>query len=182
MNHLFKSILKAMLVVTGLAFLGCATTAAYFHTSTPASKTIETQVFSASFEPLKNNSNFFSVFNLKITNKTDHILEIDWNKTIYFHNKKNLGNFVFKGITPSDVKARSVPNETIQATASFSKKISPLSKVALAQRKDFTAINKESGLYAGLLPEGLNSILIAINNNGEIIKKTISVVIKEEEK
>jgi len=180
MNHLFKTILKTVLVFASLAFLGCATTTTYFHTSTPASKTIETQVLSASFEPLKNDSNFFSMFMLNITNKTDHILEIDWNKTIYFHNKKNLGNFVFEGITPSDVKARSVPSESIQANASFSKKISPLSKIALAGRKDLTAINKESGLYAGLLPEGLNSILIAINNNGEIIKKTISVVIKEE--
>lgn len=177
----FNTVLKIILICIISTSFGCVK-AVYFHTSTPVSKTIETQAFDASFEPVKEEGNFFSGFMLTLTNKTGHPLEIDWNKTLYFHNKNNLGNFVFKGITPSDIKSGTVPNDIVPQGSRFSIRISPLSMIALAKTKDFDAANKGSGLSAGILPEGMNTIVLVVNNNGEMIKKTISVVIKEEEK
>jgi len=58
---------------------------------------------------------------LTINNKTDDI-EIDWNKTYYYNYKNNLGDFVFKDITPSDIKEGIVPNDIIQPDIQFSKR------------------------------------------------------------
>ncbi len=179
MKNIFRIVRTLILFFIVFIGVGC-TSVKYFHTSTPVLKTIEDPFFTASIELIKNDSNFFSLFKLTIDNKTDSDLEIDWNKTRYYHNKKNLGGFVFEGIEPSSVKNGTIPNEIIAPKTQFSRQIAPFAKIAMAQRKDFSAIDGKSGLYAGLLPEGQNSIYLVMNHKGKTIKKVISVVVKEE--
>jgi hypothetical protein len=160
---------------------GCSTVV-YEYASNPLSKTIETQTFTAAFTPAKEDAVYFSSFMLDIENTSGAAIEIDWNKTRYLHDGKNRGGFVFKGIEPTRVKEKSVPNDVIPPKSRFSKQIFPLSKIAMAERKDYSAGKDKPGLYGGKLPVGENSILLAIQNDGQLIRKKISIVITEQVK
>ncbi len=161
-----------------LAGFGCSAVV-YEYVSNPLIKRIETQIFSASFTPAKDDASYFSSFMLEVENKSDASIEIDWNKTLYLHDEKNRGGFVFEGIEPTQVREKSIPNDVIPPKTRFSKQIFPLAKIALAEKKDHTAGKDKPGLYGGKLPPGENSILLAIQGPGQLIRKKISIVITE---
>lgn len=180
MAYSVRLLLRAFLICVVLNSFGCTATKS-IHISTPKNKMVETDVFTANIEPLKNDIDYFSTFMLTIVNKTDHNIELNWNESYYLHNKKSKSSFVFRSIEPSMVKEKTVPNDIIPANSRFSKKISPLSKIAYAKLASKAAID-DKGLYAGILPEGLNTIVLVVNNNGQNIKKALSVIIKEDVK
>ncbi len=60
-------------------------------------------------------------------------------QTAYFLDGKNLGRFVWAGIEPATVKDGTITNDIIEPGKSFSKEISPLAKVTMAQRSDYGA-------------------------------------------
>lgn len=175
-----RLLLRVLLIFVILISFGCTTTKS-IHISTPKKKMVETDVFTANIEPQKNDIEYFSTFMLTIVNKSDHKIELNWNESYYLHNKKNKSALVFRGIEPSMVKEKTVPNETIDANSRFTKKISPLSKIAYEKIRDNVTVDGK-GLYAGILPEGLNTIVLVINDNGKDTKKALSVIIKEEKK
>ncbi len=176
----YKKSLAVGFILMLLVSVGCAPT--YTYKSIPVSQKLDTEVFSANFEPVKRNGEkFYSLFKLTVINKSKMPLEIDWNKTLYLHGKTKQGGFVFKGIEPENVKNKAVPSDLIDPEQTFVKEISPLSKVALAQRKDKTAGNSEPGLYAGILPPGKNGIYLVLRQGSNAIKKIISVEIKKEQ-
>jgi hypothetical protein len=160
---------------------GCSV-AVYEYTSSPESKKIETPNAIVSFTPSREDTGYFSSFLLEIENRTDGSMEIDWNKTLYLHEQKNRGGFVFEGIEPAQVREKSLPNGVIPPQTLFSIKIFPLAKIAMAERKDYSAGKDKPGLYGGKLPPGENSILLVIQENGQWIRKKISVVISEQAK
>jgi hypothetical protein len=162
-----------------LIVFGCSSVV-YEYASSPASKKVETQVFNASFTPVKGDASYFSSFMLEIENTSDGRIEIDWNKTLYIHNEKNRGGFVFQGIEPIQVREKRIPNEVILPGARFSRQLFPLAKIALAERKDYSAGKDKPGIYGGLLPPGENSILLSIQDGGQLIREKISVVITEQ--
>lgn len=164
-----------------LAGFGCSATV-YEYASNPVSKTIETQVFTASFSPAKEDASYFSSFMLVIENTSDESIEIDWNKTLYIHDEKNRGGFAFKGIEPTQVREKSIPNEVILPHTRFSRQLFPMAKIAMAERKDYSAGKDKPGLYGGKLPPGENSILLSVQGHGKLIRKKISVVIMEQVK
>jgi len=178
MTNIIRTLSRIVLICVIFISFGCTATRS-FHTSTPNNKIVETDVFTANIEPQKNDSAFFSTFMLTIVNKSNHDIQINWNESYYLHNKKNESAFVFRGIEPAQVKKKTVPNEIIAANSRFSKKISPLSKIARASIRDASAID-DKGLYAGMLPEGLNSVVMVLEDNGEKIKKIMSLTIKNE--
>ena len=161
-----------------LAGFGCSAVV-YEYVSNPLIKRVETQIFSASFTPAKDDAGYFSSFILEVENKLDTNIEIDWNKTRYIHDEKNRGGFVFEGIEPTQVREKSIPNDVILPKTRFSKQIFPLAKIALAQKKDHTAGKDKPGLYGGKLPTGENSILLSIQGPGQSTRKKISIVITE---
>lgn len=175
-------LIKWTLVILMLASFGCSTAVSEYE-SRPESKAIETLVFIASFMPKKPENEgvrYFSSFILEIENKSDAPIEIDWNKTRYIHDGKNRGGFVFEGIEPTQIKAKSIPNGVIFPNARFYKQIFPQVTIAMSERKDYSAGKDKLGLYGGKLPPGENSILLAILSHGELIGKKISVVITEQ--
>lgn len=178
MKYIRTRLITGGIVILMLASLGCSAVV-YEYASSPVSKRIETQVFIASVTPGKEDTHYFSFFTLDIENKSDTDIEIDWNKTRYLHDGKNRGGFVFAGIEPARVREQSIPNEVIRPKTQFSKQIFPLAKIALAERKDYSAGKDKPGLYGGKLPNGENSILLAIQSNGQLIRKKISIVILE---
>lgn len=170
-----------IIVTMMLAGFGCSA-AVYEYASRPVSKKIETKVFTASFAPAREDASYFSSFMLEIENISDENIEIDWNKTLYIHDEKNRGGFVFEGIEPTQVREKRIPNEVILPHTRFSKQLFPIAKIAMAERKDYSAGKDKPGLYGGKLPPGENSILLSVQGQGKLIRKKISVLITEQVK
>jgi len=63
MKNIFKIARTITIFFVVFMGVGC-TSATYFHTSTPVSKILEDPLFTASVEPVKKDSNFFSLFRL----------------------------------------------------------------------------------------------------------------------
>jgi hypothetical protein len=179
MRYGIGKFVKGGMILLMLAGFGCSA-AVYEYSSSPVSKTIETQRFTVRFTPEGKADKYFSSFMLEIENTSDETIEIDWNKTLYLHEEINLGGFVFKGIEPSLVREKRIPNLVIPPGNRFSRQLFPLSKIALAERKNYSAGKDKPGLYGGKLPAGENSILLSILDQGKLIRKKISVVIIEQ--
>ncbi len=175
MRNYFSIILT---VVCMMFIFGCAASKTYYHTSAPGLKKIETPGFNLSVEPLKKDGHFFSVFRVAIDNRSPSGIEINWNKSRYFHNKQNQGKFVYKGIKPSSVKDGTIPNSIIPPESNFSIDIAPFSRISYAKLRD--QVLEEPGLRAGMLPEGENLVRLALVMDGQIMQKEISVIIKKE--
>ncbi|MEJ2656643.1 MAG: hypothetical protein P8012_05535 [Desulfobacterales bacterium] len=156
---------------------GCAPTLVSF--SAPKIQTAGNSYYSAQFEPISEGKNFFDTFRLRITNKTSNDLQIDWNKTRYLHNGRDLGIFVFRGVQPKDIRNLTIPPEIIPAGHSFSKEISPLKLLA---REPITGKGADAGkITSGSIPNGENGILLFIRQNDTPIKEKMTVKITEKE-
>ena len=154
---------------------GCAPTLVSI--STPEIQTVENSYYSAQFQPLSEGKNFFDSFRLSITNKTSNDLQIDWTKTRYLYNGRDLGIFVFKGIQPKDIKNLTIPPDIIPSGQSFSKEISPLKLIA---REPLTGRGRNAGkITPGLIPSGESGILLFIKQNDTPIKEKMAVKITE---
>ncbi|HCY83926.1 MAG TPA: hypothetical protein DHV36_02195 [Desulfobacteraceae bacterium] len=171
-----------MLVMVPVLFLAGCTAATYEYTSTPVAGTIATQAFEATFTPKKNGTQYFNQFQVDITNLSKFPLEIDWNNTAYLLNGKKNGRVVWAGIAPATVREGKIPYDVVAPGTSLTRKISPLTKVAISQRKDRSAGKDKTGLYAGILPAGENGILLTLKNQGQTVLKKMTVVIAEEKK
>ena len=156
---------------------GCAPT--LVSVSTPEIQSVENVYFSAQFEPSSEGKNFFDRFRLKVVNKTQKDLEIDWNKTRYLYNGSDLGVFVFKGIKPENIKSLTIPPDIIPAGQSFTKDITPLKLLA---REPITGKGAKAGkITSGPIPTGESGIFLFIRQNGNTIKEKMTVKITEKE-
>jgi hypothetical protein len=173
----FRNGLTAALIL--LVSAGCAPSKVW--TSQPAVQTRENPFYRASLTPLNEGGSAFVAFALKIENKTDNGLEIDWNKTRYLRNGRVSGGFVFEGINPEDVKNSTVPSEFVGPGKTFSKEIAPYRLVALAPIRDKTIAADQHGFSGGVLPEGENGILLVMRQNGNRIREKITVRIEVRE-
>ncbi len=156
---------------------GCAPT--LISISTPEIQTVENSYYTTQFEPLAEGKNYFDGFRLKVVNKTRKDLEIDWNKTRYLYNGRDIGVFVFKGIKPENIKNSTIPPDTIPSGQSLTKDISPLKLVA---REPLTGKGAKAGkITSGPIPNGENGIFLFIRQNGNTIKEKMAVKITEKE-
>ncbi|MGA9178164.1 MAG: hypothetical protein WBZ05_13065 [Desulfobacterales bacterium] len=176
MNGFAKIVLILICIVTLTIAAGCAPTLVSI--STPQIRTVENSYYTAQFEPLAEGKNYFDRFRLQVTNKTGKDLEIDWNKTRYIYNGRDIGVFVFKGIQPENIKNSTIPPDTISAGQSFSKDISPLKLLA---REPLTGKGARAGeITFGPIPVGESGIFLFIRQNGNTIKEKIAVKITEQ--
>ncbi len=67
------------------------------YSTSPAIRTVSNEFFDASIEPVKN-YRAIEAFLLKLTNKTDKTLEIDWNRTLFLEGGQTSGGFMFEGV------------------------------------------------------------------------------------
>jgi len=175
MRALIKIVFIIMFGFTLAMTTGCAPTLVSI--STPEIQAVENSYYSARFEPLSDGNNFFEGFRLSISNKTSKDLQIDWNKTRYLYNGRDLGPFVFKGIEPKDIKNLTIPPDTIPAEHSFSKEITPLKLLA---REPLTGRGRLAGkITSGPIPNGKSGILLFIRQNDNQIKENLTVNITE---
>ena len=158
---------------------GCVTTKKIW-TSRPVVQKATNPAYEARLEPITRGHNFFVMFKLEITNKTDKNLEIDWNQTRYLYNGRSHGVFVFKGIDPKTVKT-AIPPDIIPPGVTFSKEIAPLKLVAWAPIKDKTVKAGQMGISPGVIPTGQNGVLLVLIQDGKKIVAKLTIEITEKE-
>ncbi|MCP4694487.1 MAG: hypothetical protein GY859_41040 [Desulfobacterales bacterium] len=176
--------------VTGYIFIflliivaGCAPSSISVnevHTSSPAIQTVSNAQYEARLEPLKRDKNFFVAFRLSVSNKTGGDLEIDWNKTRWLHDGRNLGGLVFKGIDPGAFKDSTVPSDFIPAGETFSKEIMPYKLVTWAPIRDQNLSPGQRGISPGMIPPGENGIILVVRQDGKPVLEEITLEIKAE--
>lgn len=144
-------------------------------TSTPMVQNVSNPNFEASFEPIKLGNNYFAAFQLTITNKTDKDLHINWNRTLYLYKNKTYGVFVFGGITPSDVKNATIPDDIVPPGGRLLKEVMPYKLVA------WMPIEKgapgDQSIKPGILPAGENGILLRVEKSKKPVTEKLSVKI-----
>ena len=180
MNNAMRIALKVVMIGFALTTgTGCVQSEVWV--SSPVVQATGNQYYEAQLEPLTNGHKFFVSFRLTVTNKTGKNLEIDWNKTVYIHNGRTRGGFVFKGIKPEDIRDSTIPADTILGEHTSSKVISPYKLLAHAPLRDPSVGATESSIYPGILPTGENGILLVIRQNGkEVVQKiTLTIVAQE---
>jgi hypothetical protein len=176
MKAFAKIVFILIFIVTLTIAAGCAPTLVSI--STPQIQTVDNSHYTAQFEPLAEGKNYFDSFRLKLVNKTGKNLEIDWNKTRYIYNGRDIGVFVFKGIQPENIKNSTIPPDTIPAGQTFTKDISPLKLLA---REPVTGRGLNAGkITSGPIPTGESSIFLFIKQNGNTIKEKMTVKITEQ--
>ena len=160
-------------------FTGCVPSTVW--RSTPTVQNAENEYYEAQLEPLTMGHKFFVSFRLSVTNRTGKDFEIDWNKTLYIHNGRTRGGFVFKGIKPEDIRDSTIPPDAILAGVTFSKVISPFKMLARPPLRDPGVEATESTIYPGILPTGQNGILVVVRQNGkEVVQKiTLTIVAQQ---
>jgi hypothetical protein len=179
MNNVMRNALVVMICFAFTTGIGCVQSEVWV--SSPVVQATGNQYYEAQLEPLTNGHKFFVSFRLTVTNKTDQNLELDWNKTVYIHNGRTRGGFVFKGIKPEDIKESTIPADTILGGHTFSKVISPYKLLARAPLRDPRIEATESSIYPGILPAGENGMVLVIRLNGkELVEKiTLTIVAQE---
>ncbi len=170
---------KAVLLFVGIVFVlsGCAKDIKYI--SQPSVLVKEQACFQAKLSLLKNGV-FFETFRLEITNRTDTALEIDWNKTRYLLNGKDMGTFIFKGIDPEDIKNRTVPPSIIPAKETFFRDVAPGSLVARASISAYGDNVREPGLSPGPVPVGKNTMRLSVECKGRFVVEDLDLVVRAE--
>ena len=161
-----------------LMLTGCAQKKIW--TSRPGVQTADSQYCKIQFKPLKENNTFFVWFRLTVTNETGRGIEIDWNKTRYIYNGRNMGVFVFEGINPEDVKNLTIPPEIVPGGQTFSRDIAPFKLVAWAPIRDRSVAIGKSRITPGLIPAGENGIYLVIRQDGQEVREKIEVNIENE--
>ena len=161
---------KILIFISFMTILtSCAPTRIW--TSQPEYQTIENDYYTATFEPLQHDKNFFDTFRLVVTNKTDKKLEIDWNKTQYMLHGGFHERFVFEGVTTENV--HNLPSDTVPAGSTLTKEISPLNLVGW---KPLSARDMGGPSFtSGPLPEGINGIYLIVRQNGKEVGQKITL-------
>ncbi len=167
-----KNTKKLIVIPLVLFFTCCAPTKIW--TSYPVSQAIENDYYTAKFEPMKHDKNFFDSFRLEVTNKTNKKMEIDWNKTRYIFNNQPYERFVFQGVTTENIN--DLPPDIIPAGGILTKDISPLKMVGW---KPLKARHVDGPSFTrGPLPEGNNGIYLIIRQNGKEVRQKITLNIE----
>lgn len=179
MNPRTKSLL---IMIVGFALMMGATCApTMVSISDPKIQTAANPYYQAQFEPLTRDHNFFAVFHLTVSNKSNKDLQIDWSKTRYLYNGKPYGVFVFKGIEPKDIKNWTIPPDVIRPEATFSKEIAPYKLLARSPIRERKVGTDEPAIHPGPIPAGESGILLVVRQAGKEIVEKMTVNIREKE-
>lgn len=110
----------AFLFPCGLLFSGCET---YMWQSVPAQAQVSNDYFDADITPVCN-SEGCQAFRLRLLNKTDRNIEVNWNKTLYIAASQTSGGFMFEGLMYMDRNNPKLP-DIVFAHSLLSKTIWP---------------------------------------------------------
>lgn len=144
-------------LIAGFAFAtGCATPPEW--KSDPDIATVDNEFISASIHPICRGWAGCEAFLLRIVNKTDKDIEVNWNKTLYIRNGQTSGGFMFEGVTYAD-RNNNKPPDVVFKKSSFTKTISPSNLIrfdpgARGGWRHIAMSNGSHGLYLTVLVDG----------------------------
>lgn len=161
--------LLVLFALTGF-LIGCATVKTW--SSDPSVQTISNDTFEASFKPLlKEGERFYDRFQLRLKNKTDGPLVVDWQKSRYIQDGRENGRFVFEGVTPENVD--SLPPDTVAPGAELTKTIAPERLLGIDRLRSRALQPGESIFSAGIIPAGEHGILLTVKQGQKTISEKI---------
>jgi hypothetical protein len=174
MEQIMRKFYTLSLLLTVLILSGCAgTSPKKEYTSQPEVQKVSNGAFDAVIHPLKLGNPYYAAFQLEVKNKTRQSLSIDWNRTRYLNNHKDQGRFAFKGIDPESVKS-GIPNELIPGGQTLKKNIFPLKTLGFMRGGDVPK-SGESNFFPGILPDGINSVLLVVVQENREWKEILSI-------
>jgi hypothetical protein len=168
--RLLHSTLVALVTVTVLA---CGTTR-HIWKSEPELQRLSNDYVDIELSPVCDQEGC-QAFRLSVSNKTDHVIEIDWNKTTYITNGVHAGGFMVPGTQPKASK-KSKPSkkpkspELIQPHFSRSGTIWP-SALAYATHESIEYWKH------GIMSQGENGINLWLKVNGKEMTERLTVVL-----
>jgi len=158
--------------------LGCSTVKIW--SSHPAARTVGNDTWEASFSPLlKEGQKFYDRFRLRLKNKTDRPLVIDWQKSRYLQDGRENGRFVFEGVTPETID--NLPPDTVAPGTEYTKTIAPLNLIGFERIKSRASKPGESPFSAGAIPAGQHGILLVVEQDQKVLseKLLVKITVKE---
>jgi len=158
-----------------LVLMSTQGTARQLWLSDPEIQVIETSIYDAQFQPLKNENNIFVAFNITVINKTEQDLVIDWNRSRYIHDGRGRGPFVFEGIEPETIRNETVPPDIIPPKGRMSKRIAPFRLIAFAPLGNPGVGIATKGIAAGKIPAGENGIYLVVRQGERDFRRKITV-------
>ena len=173
---MMRKLITATLILGTLCLPACNRKQIW--TSTPASQAVSARSYKVGLEPLKKNAPFFNWFRLTVTNTSDRDMEIDWNRTRYFHNGRDAGGVFFEGIEPDAIKNATVPGALIRPGETFTRDIAPVKLVAFAPLREQSIDTKNRNISAGMIPPGENGLLLVIRQDAKLARAQILVRIE----
>jgi len=175
-----KSIIGVVFLTVTIigVMVGCATIKIW--SSSPSVQTISNDSFEAGLEPLiKEGQKFYDRFRLRLKNKTDRPLIIDWQNSRYLQDGRENGRFVFKGVTPGNID--NLPPDTVAPGAELAKTIAPLRLIGYERLKSRAYKPGESQFSAGVIPAGQHGIVLIVKQDQKTISEKILVKITVKE-
>jgi len=164
------------IAIISLVLTGCAKEIIY--SSSPPLKTVSTDLFEATLEPLKaERYNYYNSFRFVFTSKTDKDLILDWSDTFYLQNKRKYGRFGWEGLTFEELRGlKEEPDLTVAGGKTKTAVIFPLR--LLGWREEGVRMKNntpEAGFTLGVITPGENGMSLAVRQNGELMRQDILV-------
>jgi hypothetical protein len=157
--------MQLVAVMLCATLMGCAQSTKTW-VSDPQKRMLERPAFTIEVMPKIHNQAGYNVFFLTLENQGTQPIAIDWNRSLYLFNGKRAGRFVFAGIEPTAVKTASFPLEVIQPGERLEKRFGPFKTIAYAPIRERKQAS-DPGLFFGLLPEGENTVSLALLAGGQ---------------
>jgi hypothetical protein len=140
----------------------------YIWKSEPEHQRLSNDYFDVELSPVCDQEGC-QAFRLSVSNKTDHVIEIDWNKTTYITNGVHAGGFMLAGKQPKPSKKAKSP-ELIQPHFSRSGTICP-SALAYGTHESIQPWKH------GIMSPGENGINLWLKVNGKEMTERLTVVL-----
>ncbi|MGD9287092.1 MAG: hypothetical protein PVG74_05715 [Desulfobacterales bacterium] len=164
------------LIVVFLFLTGCATVPVY--TSDPTTQTVENDLFVMELEPhLAPGKSYFDSFRYIFWNKSNTILEIDWQNTFYLKNGVSFGRWAKDELTIEDIQEeREQPRIEVAPGNTLSGLIYPMKLIAkrsptLVSLTDMT--RDEPFKTRGIIPESESGMLLTVRQGDRLIREKL---------
>ncbi len=168
------------LVLVFCATMSCSSTRLTWK-SLPQVQKVSNEVFDAEIRPVgiqSGDQQTFKSFVLVLRNKTDRPLEIIWDKTLFIHNGKMSGGFMFEGIIHED-REKPKPADIVPPRGTFARRIWP-NDLVFFFRPEAARFSEGEWIHRDLDP-GENGVYLTVRSDAKEINERITLVISVQE-
>jgi hypothetical protein len=136
--------------------------------SDPEVATVDNEFLTVSIRPVCHEWIGCNSFVLRIVNKTEKDIEVNWNRTLYIRNGQTSGGFMFEGVIFAD-RNNNKPPDVIFKQVPFTKVIWPSNLVTLDR--------SPTGWRHIGMPNGRNGLYLTVVVSGKEINQRVELTI-----